>query len=59
MLMPHAIWLAREPTDMRRGIDTLTRLTDEYLPSPLLGFRAYFLHKFHLEHKNHYLSCCY
>lgn len=35
MLMPHAIWLAREPTDMRRGIDTLTRLADEHLPSPL------------------------
>jgi transposase len=35
MLMPHAIWLAREPTDMRRGIDTLTRLASEHLPSPL------------------------
>ncbi|MFN1150289.1 IS66 family insertion sequence element accessory protein TnpB [Serratia liquefaciens] len=35
MLMPHTIWLAREPTDMRRGIDTLTRLADEHLSSPL------------------------
>ncbi|MGL5389110.1 MAG: IS66 family insertion sequence element accessory protein TnpB [Serratia sp. (in: enterobacteria)] len=32
MLIPHTVWLAREPVDMRQGIDALTRFVAEHLP---------------------------
>ncbi|HEY3985692.1 IS66 family insertion sequence element accessory protein TnpB [Cedecea sp.] len=31
MLTPETLWLARDPVDMRQGIDTLTRLVDARL----------------------------
>lgn len=34
MLTPRTIWLAREPVDMRRGIDTLTQLVAAHLLLP-------------------------
>lgn len=34
VLKPHSVWLAREPVDMRQGIDALTRFVAEHLPGP-------------------------
>ncbi|MFP7609911.1 IS66 family insertion sequence element accessory protein TnpB [Serratia quinivorans] len=34
MLRPEQLWLAREPVDMRRGIDTLTQYVTEQLQQP-------------------------
>ncbi|WJV54672.1 IS66 family insertion sequence element accessory protein TnpB [Prodigiosinella aquatilis] len=31
MLTPQHIWLAREPVDMRQGIDTLTQYITDHL----------------------------
>ncbi|CNM16201.1 IS66 Orf2 like protein [Yersinia pseudotuberculosis] len=37
MLTPQHIWLAREPVDMRRGIDTLTQYITDNLHQPWQG----------------------
>lgn len=41
MLTPHHIWLAREPVDMRRGIDTLTQYITDHLHQPWQGEAAF------------------
>jgi len=34
VLTPQHIWLAREPVDMRRGIDTLKQYITDHLQQP-------------------------
>lgn len=41
MLTPQPIWLAREPVDMRRGIDTLTQYITDHLHQPWQGEAAF------------------
>ncbi|MBL5904012.1 IS66 family insertion sequence element accessory protein TnpB [Serratia fonticola] len=43
MLTPQHIWLAREPVDMRRGIDTLTQYITDHLHQPRQGDVAWIL----------------
>ena len=41
VLTPQHIWLAQEPVDMRRGIDTLTQYITDHLQQPWQGEAAF------------------
>ena len=45
MLTPQHIWLARDPVDMRRGMDTLTRLVSEHPANCASGAAFIFCNK--------------